>query len=101
MDWRSFVKVSQIGCSPGHKLTTSTMLGALWSFTSRHQHRDVVSVEEHLIEPSHPLSLAGTLVLHHVLQNHVDKVVESEQGSHDLFVVLHDDVNPRSDSLVH
>lgn len=30
-----------------------------------------------------------------------DKVVEPEQSSHNLFIVLHDDVNPRANAFIH
>ena len=34
------------------------------------------------------------------LDKDTDKVVETKQRTHDLLVVLHDDVNPRPDALV-
>ena len=64
-------------------------------------HRDVVSVEEDLVELGDPPSLGRGLVLGDVLEHHVDEVVEAEEGAHDLLVVLHDDVDARPDRLVH
>ena len=64
-------------------------------------HRDVVAVEEDLVELGDPPSLGRGLVLGDVLEHHVDEVVEAEEGAHDLLVVLHDDVDARADRLVH
>lgn len=64
-------------------------------------HGDVVSVEQDLVELCHPPSFGGRLVLRHVLQQHVDKVVESQQSSHHFLVVLHDDVDAGADALIH
>ena len=64
-------------------------------------HRDVVAVEEDLVELGDPPALWRGLVLGDVLEHHVDKVVEAEQGAHDLLVVLHYDVDARADRLVH
>lgn len=30
-----------------------------------------------------------------------DKIIEPQQGSHNLFIVFHDDVNPRSNTFIH
>ena len=64
-------------------------------------HGDIVAIEQDLIELGDSSSLRRALVLGHVFQVHVDEVVEPEQRAHDLFVVLHDDVNARSNSFVH
>lgn len=75
---------------------------AAWcrTFLATH-HGDVVPVEEDLVELGDPPALRRGLVLGDVLENHVDEVVEAEEGPHDLLVVLHYDVNPRADRLVH
>ena len=66
----------------------------------RAHHRDVVAVEEDLVELGDPPALRRGLVLGDVLQHHVDEVVEAEEAAYDLLVVLHYDVDPRADRLV-
>ena len=72
----------------------SVILRTLRSFPARHQHGDVVPIQQDLIQPGHSPTLAGALVLHHVIQHHVDKIVKAQQGAHYLLVILHDDVDP-------
>jgi len=78
-----------------------SVMTPLWPLPPGHQHRDVVPVQEDLVQLGHPPPLAGRLVLGHVLQHHVHEVVEPEQSAHHLLVVLHDDVHPRADGFVH
>lgn len=68
--------------------------------TSRDQHRDVVSVEEDLVEFGDSLAFRSVLDLCDVFQKHVDEIIESKERSSHLLVVLHEDVNARSDALV-
>ena len=75
-------------------LEASIVLRTLRSLTTWHQHGDVVPVEQDLVKPGHSPAFAGTLVLYHVVQHHVDKVVEAQQGTHHLLIILHDDVDP-------
>ena len=77
-----------------HDFEASVVLRTLRSLPTGHQHGDVVPIEQDLVQPGHPPTLAGALVLHHVVQHHVDKVVETQQGAHHLLVILHDDVDP-------
>ena len=44
-------------------------------------HCDVVPVEQNLVQLCDPPPLGRGLVLGHVLQVHVDKVVEAKEGS--------------------
>jgi len=58
---------------------------------SRYQHTDVVPVQQRLVQLGRFLSLRRGLVFRHVLQDHIDEIIEAEQSSAELAVVLHDD----------
>ena len=55
-------------------------------------HGDVVAVEQDGLQLGDPPALRRALVLGHVLQHHVDEVVEPAERPYDLLIVLHDDV---------
>merc|ERR1719474_302710 len=82
-------------------LSVSVVLRTLRSLSTRHKHSDIVPIQQDLVQPGHPAALAGALVLHHIVQHHVDEVIEAKQGAHNLLVVLHDYVYPGADGLVH
>lgn len=64
-------------------------------------HGDVIAIEQDLVQLCDASALGRGFELGHVLQDHVDKVVESEERAHDLLVVLHDNMDSRADGLVH
>lgn len=64
-------------------------------------HRYRVAIEQDLIQFRDPLAIRSVLVLGYIVQKHIDEVIKSQKGPHDLLIVLHDDVNPRADALVH
>ena len=70
--------------------------------SSRHtHHRYVVAVKENLVQLCDPPSFGRGLILRHVLQYHVHKVIKPKQSSNDLLVALHDDVDTGANTLVH
>ena len=64
-------------------------------------HCYVVAVKQDLVKLCHPATLRSGLELGDVLKDHVNKVIEAQESSNNLFVVLHDDVNAGADSFVH
>ena len=60
--------------------------------SSGHEQRDVVAVEQNLIELRDALALRRDLVLGHVLEHHVDVVIEAAQRADQLLVAAHNDV---------
>lgn len=70
------------------------------SFATRNQHSNVIAVEQDLIELRDATAFGGLLELSDVFEDHVDEIVEAEKSSDDLFVVAHDYVNARADTLV-
>ena len=69
-------------CINANPLQQTTSACPLRTAATRHQHGDVVAVQENLVQLGHPPALAGALVLDDVLQHHVDKVVEAEECAH-------------------
>ena len=63
-------------------------------------HCDVVSVEQDLVQLCDPPPLRRGLELGDVLQDHVDEVVEAQEGPDQLLVVLHHDVDAGANGLV-
>ena len=63
-------------------------------------HRDIVPVEQYLIQFCDSSSLRRRLKLWHVLEDHVHEVVETEKRPNDLLVVFHDDMHARADCFV-
>lgn len=61
---------------------------------------DVVAVQQNLIEFGDSLSFRRVLHLGDVFQQHVDEVIEAEQCSGHLFVVLHENVDAGADALI-
>lgn len=68
--------------------------------STRHKHRNIVAIQQNLIKFRDAFALRRVLNLGDVLEQHVDKVIEAQQCSAHLLVVLHQDVNPRADAFV-
>ena len=59
----------------------------LGSSPTRHQHRDVIPIEEDSVQLRDSFAFTCLLVLYHILQHHVDVVVEAHQRAHNLILV--------------
>jgi len=70
------------------------------SAASRDQHADVVPVQQRLVQFGRFLSLRRSLVFRYVFQDHIDEIIEPEQRSAELAVVLHDDPDLRTDTPI-
>ena len=70
------------------------------AFAAWHKHGDVVAIEQDLVEFGDTATFARILELGHVLQDHVHKVVESQERAHDLLVIAHDDVDTGAYALI-
>jgi len=54
-----------------------------------------------LIQFGDAATIGRVLILRHIVQEHIYKVVESQKSAHHLLVVLHDDVDAGADAFVH
>ncbi|KAI7796570.1 U6 snRNA-associated Sm-like protein LSm5, partial [Triplophysa rosa] len=61
-------------------------------------HCDVVAIQQNLIQFRDPSSLWSDFTVTYGHSKLAGKPVESEQSSDDLLIILHDDVNPRTDA---
>lgn len=74
---------------------------SFWTLTPRNQHSDVVSIQQNLIQFCHSSSLWGAFKFCDIFQHHIDIVIKTQQHSHNFFVILHNDVNARSNTFIH
>ena len=81
-DFKTALCINANPLQPPSRYVQTTSACPLRTAATRHQHGDVVAVQENLVQLGHPPALAGALVLDDVLQHHVDKVVEAEECAH-------------------
>ncbi|GAU95446.1 hypothetical protein RvY_07062-2 [Ramazzottius varieornatus] len=73
---------------------------AFRSFSARHQHDDVATIQQDPFQLVNTTSFRGGLVLSNIVQHHVDVVIKSEQSPNDFFVGAKDGVDARANALV-
>lgn len=68
--------------------------------TIDNNHRNVAAIEENLIQFRDSATLRRCLALRYVLQQHVYEIVKALQRSHNFLIIFHNNVYPRTDTLV-
>lgn len=68
---------------------------------NRIYHCDIIPVEKDLIQFCNPFPFRSGLILRYILQQHVHEIVEPQKSADYLFVIFHNDVNPRPYALIH
>jgi len=63
-------------------------------------HGDVATIQKNLIQFCNSASFGSSFTLRHVLQQHVYKIIETLQSTHNLLVIFHNNVYPRTNALV-
>lgn len=72
----------------------------IWNVSTWYQHSDGIPVQQDLIQLGDASAFRSVLVLGHIFQEHIDKVVEAEQSSDDFLVVPQNYVDARTNAFV-
>lgn len=74
---------------------------SLRNIPTRHKQRNIIPVQKDLIQFGYAPSFRCIFILCHIFQQHIHKIIESQQRSHHFLVVFHDNVYSRADAFVH